>query len=146
MRLWVLDVKPNVRAAIVLALLLTGTGCTDQFTDRYATLQEARRNQAFERGWLPDVLPSSSHALRVSGDIDINTAQDEFSFRATEFEEFVARLQPTPKEIAPDAVERIRDLEHEGYVARAYVHEQYTWVFLCSREREHCEYYGWPER
>jgi hypothetical protein len=132
------------KAATVLVLCLTVAGCSDQFTDRYSTLQEARRDQVFERGWLPDVLPASSHSLRVSGDVDINTAQGEFSFRGADFEGFTARLQPAPTEVASDIAERSSDLRSEGYVARAYVDEQYTWMFLCSRERERCEYYGWP--
>jgi hypothetical protein len=133
-----------MRAVAVLILCLTVAGCTDQFTERYSTLEEARRNQLFERGWLPDVLPTSSHSLRVSGDVDINAAQGEFSFQRAEFEGFVAKLLSMPAKVASDiVVERTSELENEGYIARAFTDDQYTWIFLCSREREHCEYYGW---
>lgn len=144
MRILSMMVSRNVRAT-ALFLLVTVAGCSDQFTDRYSTLQEARRDQVFERGWLPDVLPPSSHALKVSGDVDINTALGEFSFSRAEFEEFVARLQPVPTELASNIAERTRELENAGYVARGYVNEQYAWIFLCSKERERCEYHGWPK-
>ena len=127
---------------------MTVAGCTDTFTERYSSLEAARRDRIFERGWLPDVLPRSSYSLRVSGDVDINTAKGEFSFHGAEFDGLVARLQPvSATDAIPDTVvERTGELEKEGYTARAYTHEQYSWIFLCDKQRERCEYYGWPER
>src|SRR5262245_38685860 len=137
-----------MRAASILVSLLVVAGCTDQFTETYSTLEVARRDRIFERGWLPDVLPTSARTLRVSGDVDINTAEGEFSFRGAEFDAFIAKLQAVPvSEPIPDhIVERTGELQREGYTERAYVHEQYMWIFLCSRERERCEYHGWPMR
>src|SRR4029450_10463956 len=66
----------------------------DVVTDRYATLQDARADEVFGRGWLPDVLPPSSHDIRTSNDLDLNTSVGEFSFLPGEFELLRRRLLP----------------------------------------------------
>jgi hypothetical protein len=132
---------------IVLRCTLIGA-CSDTFVENYDTLQAARDDRILERGWLPDVLPASTYSLRVSGDVDVNTTEGEFSVRRMDIDSFTARLLPVSlANDAPEvAVARIAKLQQQGYIAREYADNQYRWVFICSKESEPCEYQGWPVR
>jgi hypothetical protein len=107
-----------VFAATVLLLL----GSCDRATRTYATLEDARKDRLFERGWLPDILPPSSRAIRVSSDLDTNRSEGEFSFDPVDFAAFTARLSPT-------ADQRFQ-----------YSADSQTWIFSCDPSRGHCRY------
>src|SRR5688572_23700134 len=77
---------------IIIACALALLGC-DVVTDRYATLQDARSDSLFQRGWLPDILPPSSHDIRTSNDLDLNVSSGEFHFSPQEFPDFTASLR-----------------------------------------------------
>ena len=107
---------------ICLAALLSLSSCSDVVTRAYATLNDARRDGLFERGWLPDILPPSTWQIRVSSNLDMNTADGEFSFDPEHFAVFTARLRPR------------KDGSFEFSVDRN------TWVFTCDSSHAHCHY------
>src|SRR5438034_5752417 len=108
---------PLLAAAAILAL----SSC-EKVTERYATLDDARRDRLFERGWLPDVLPPSARDIRVSSDLDVNTSEGEFFFDPADFADFAARLQAT------------------GNDTFQYSSAKYTWKFSCDSRRGFCRY------
>lgn len=62
----------GVKAAVTslsFAMLLL-SGCSDVATSHYETYDQAAREGLFDRGWLPDSIPSSSHDIRVSNNLD----------------------------------------------------------------------------
>jgi hypothetical protein len=50
----------HVRYAFIIFLGVMLVGCSDVVTAQYATVDDARAQGAFERGWLPPVLPASA--------------------------------------------------------------------------------------
>ena len=106
---------------IVAATLLSLSSC-DVATSWYATLDDARRDRLFERGWLPDILPASARDIRVSSDLDVNHSRGDFFFDPADFATFAAHL-------------RARDDKTFEYVAGGN-----TWVFSCDSSRGHCRY------
>ena len=107
---------------VCLAALLSLSSCSDVVTRTYATLDDARRDRLFERGWLPDILPPSARQIRVSSNLDVNTADGEFSFDPEHFAVFTARLRAR------------KDGSFEFSVDRN------TWVFTCDSSHTHCHY------
>jgi hypothetical protein len=107
---------PLVAAAAILAL----SSC-EKITKRYATLDDARRDRLFERGWLPDILPPSTHDIRVITDLDVNRSEGEFSFDPAHFAGFVAQMQPLADSFQ-------------------YSSGQWTWTFSCNSARGHCRF------
>jgi hypothetical protein len=103
-------------AAVILAL----SSC-EKITNRYATLDDARRDCLFERGWLPDILPPSARDIRVRSDLDVNSSESEFSFDAMHFAAFVAQLRPVGDSFQ-------------------YSSGHWTWTFSCDSTREHCRF------
>ena len=107
---------------VCIAALLSLTSCSDVVTRTYATLDDARRDRLFKRGWLPDILPPSARQIRVSSDLDVNTADGEFSLDPEHFSVFTERLRPR----------KDGSFEFSG--------ERNTWVFTCDSGHTHCHY------
>ena len=99
------------------ATLLLG-GC-DDITSSYNTLADARDDRLFDRGWLPDVLPASAHDIRVTSDLDANSAEGEFSFDPADFPSFAAEFE-------------------SFYQPFTYTAGGYTWTFFCDAASGHC--------
>lgn len=112
-----------MRCSPVLAAVapVSLTRC-DVVTSRYATLDDARKDRLFKRGWLPDVLPASSRNIRVSNNADTNHSKGGFSFDPADFSAFAARLRPT------------------GDATFEYAAGTNTWLFSCYSGRGHCRY------
>jgi hypothetical protein len=68
----------------VLTALVLAACDSDVVSSHYATLAQARANQLFDKGWLPDVLPPSTYDIRTSNDVERNTSVGEFRFAPTE--------------------------------------------------------------
>ena len=86
-----------IRFAIVaLAALAALHACRDidVVTASYATLAEARKAGAIERGWIPAGLPDGSHGLREAHDLDSNRRWGLFSFSAADRDDLQALLRP----------------------------------------------------
>jgi hypothetical protein len=83
--------RPAALAGLALMVLCSGCSGINSQTNSFATLAEARRAGAVEKGWMPDNLPPGSHDIReahVPGTADrwaiINfPPEDEASLRAT---------------------------------------------------------------
>lgn len=61
---------------------LAAAACRDLevVTNSYATLEEARRVGAIDRGWVPADLPASAYELREAHDLDTSRRWGLFSF------------------------------------------------------------------
>jgi hypothetical protein len=131
-------------AAAYVALLLLIPG--DIVTSRYASAMEARADQLFARGWLPDILPPSSHDIRTSNNLDVNTSEGEFSFAPSEYTQFAARVGPGPlldKDPHATSENRILKMRNNGHTVSTYTEANSTWVFFCKPESGHCKYEMW---
>lgn len=56
-----------------LSVLAVACGPADEFQiNRYSTLEAARADRLFERGWVPDVLPQGAGPIVEAHDLDTN--------------------------------------------------------------------------
>ena len=107
---------------VYVAAFLSLGSCSDVVTRTYATLDDARRDRLFERGWVPDILPPSARQIRVSSNVDVNTVDGEFSFDPKDFPAFTACLRPR------------KDGSFE------FSADRNTWVFTCDSDHTYCHY------
>ena len=138
---------------IVLSLAVAYFGLhllatADLVTSRYSTLNDARADRLFERGWLPDILPASAREIRTTNDLDINTSEGEFGFAPDDYQTFASRLSPYSPGAArsKDRDRYVRKMEGRGYQSGTLSEEGSTWLFVCERERGYCEYTMWMDR
>jgi hypothetical protein len=86
----------------ILLLVVSLTGCrdVDVVTATYATLAEARQAGAFERGWMPSILPPGAHDIREAHDLDTSRRWGLFDF--TEADDGAIRRVLSPGEASLD--------------------------------------------
>ena len=135
----------------LLLLLLLGVFAFFPYnivTSKYATLEEARKDELFGRGWLPDILPPSSRDILVENDLDLNISEGSFKFSSNENDLLRTKLTSALPNRAPferwdDIVEKRK---RQNYSYGAYYEEDSTWVFFCKYEKGECDYVMWVGR
>ncbi len=90
---------------VCLLLLATLAGCrsghdTEAF---YATRTDAEKKGEFERGWLPDFLPASSHAIHVTYDLSPSRVWCAFDFDPGDAGKLLTSVKPTDSVPSPTA-------------------------------------------
>lgn len=115
---------------------------SDTVESEYATLAEARQDDLFDRGWLPDILPPSAHDIRTRNNLDHNISTGEFSFDPRDAPAFVARLKPgaLPGMKFADWNATVDAQAADGRRAWSYRGGEYGWVFFCNLREGYCEY------
>ncbi|NOH31860.1 hypothetical protein [Vibrio chagasii] len=84
-----------MKIKLLLPILLLLSGCSDVVSDKYATYELAQQAHLFDRGWLPDIVPSSATQIQVNNDLDTNTSEGRFRIDEPQLTEFIAKLTPT---------------------------------------------------
>jgi hypothetical protein len=121
----------------------------DVVTRHYANIAEARADEIFGRGWLPDILPPSSHDIKTSSNLDINTSWGEFAFTPTEYAQFAARIHaPSVMDNGSFSTkpEDLAEKRAKGFSINVHTEDNTTWVFHCKPTDGYCEYEMWLHR
>ena len=77
---------------VAILSVLTLAGCSDENTTRFATLADAKAQEAFARGWLPPILPDSATSIVERNDLDLNTGTGSFDYNSAERSGYIKRL------------------------------------------------------
>ena len=115
---------------------------------KYATLQDAKSDGFIARGWLPDFLPSTTVNIRASNNLDLNTSTGEFEFQPSEFPLFATRLHEHQARQAPfkNWEAHVQEKFANGHFVGEFNENRATWVFLCPKARNSCQYVMWLHR
>ncbi len=100
----------------------------DIVTNTYKTYNDAVSDRLFERGWLPEIIPSSSFNIITQNDLDSNTSEGEFSFfpnDVTTFSSMLIKLSEKP---------------NSKYICFQYEKDNSLWEFFLDCERGHALY------
>ena len=131
---------------ITLAALMAAalSGCGD-VTSYYDNLNEARADRLFERGWLPDILPASTHDLKVATTMDIGAGRGRFRFDPEDYPVFTAQLSAHDgtMSIVDSDNYSIRRLLERDYEAYSFAGSRVKWAFLCDQKEAICEFFIW---
>lgn len=133
----------------IIALVLVSAGCSDSVTERYATIDDARNAGLFERGWLPDVLPSSTRDIEVRNDLDLNVSAGEFVLSRSDLDNFAAHFRPYSAEPVNGDVHLASYLqakEKEGLRVGVLEGTSSVWAFACDPKTARCTYQLVSER
>ena len=111
-------------AIIFVCAVALLSGCDESVQIVYATRADAEAKSLFERGWLPNIIPTSSRQIAVKNNLDLNISEGEFKFDASDHDDFIDRLERTQS----------RDIDG----CSAYSFED--WTFWISNSRNHCRF------
>ena len=132
------------------AVLLSGCDyLSPTVNDHYATLADARADELFDRGWLPDVLPESTVDIRTSNNLDLNYSVGEFSFAPSDAPKLFGRLSAGAPASSPfdSWSQTVTDYKEDGYSAWSYTDsDNDTWAFFCQERKGKCDYFFWLSR
>ena len=81
-----------MRSVLAIFTMLALTGCSDVVTTRFSNLADAKSQRAFERGWLPPLLPDSARAIVERNNLDLNTGTGSFAYDLPERPTYVEKL------------------------------------------------------
>jgi hypothetical protein len=143
--------KLAVRVVLTLLFLLVGGLAvlfllpSDVVTTKYVTVQAARDDELFGRGWLPDILPPSARDIRVSNNLDLNISEGEFFFDARDAWTLREKIAYRPNLQAPfdDWANYVEKKRKAGFEIGSYSDEESDWIFLCRYQHGKCEYVMW---
>ncbi len=132
----------------LLSLIFLAACTSDVVGSNYATLAEARADQLFGRGWLPDVLPASAFNIRTSNNLDLNQSEGEFSFRPDDSGDLFQKWHRGPPGTVPypEYSANISAQARLGYSVWSLQMEQATWVFFCRTSEARCLYTMWLDQ
>lgn len=91
------------RKLVFVFLSLFVLACSETKDNFYKTIDEARRNSAFDKGWIPDILPASSREIHERHDLDTNAVWLRFKFDKTDVKGLIDQLE----EIKPAEINTI---------------------------------------
>ena len=91
--------------ACLITFFAIGCRNVDVVTDSYATLDEARRDGAIARGWVPEGLPPGTHEIREAHDLDSNRRWGLFSFQPEESDVLRRLLKPDERPLAGERLD-----------------------------------------
>lgn len=83
-----------MRLVAVGVMLLSMAACNDEFEASYATSDEARKAGAFDRGWLPSLVPASAEDIKERHNIDTNEVAGSFRAPPSDLQILLTRLEP----------------------------------------------------
>ncbi|MCG6464903.1 hypothetical protein K6U37_13970 [Vibrio parahaemolyticus] len=106
-----------MKTFLVSTLAMMIVGCSDNVTTEYSTYAEAKDDNLFERGWLPDILPTSTINIEVTNDLDQNTSVGEFFIEKSAVELFLDKVEQTEK------VNEYR-----------FIRDGHQWIFTMKRD------------
>ena len=86
------DVRRRMRSVLAIFTMLALTRCSDVVTTRFSNLEDAKSQKAFERGWLPPLLPDSARAIVECNNLDLNTGTGSFAYDLRERPTYVEKL------------------------------------------------------
>lgn len=111
-------------AAIVVTMTVLMAGCDQTVPLTFRNRSEAAAEKPFARGWLPQIIPSSSRAISMENELDLNTSTGEFEFDAVDHDGFVSCLTRTPSE------------DRDQFSAYSYE----GWTFWIDPDKRHCRF------
>jgi hypothetical protein len=99
-----------MRKFVTAGLLLSLVACSDEMKESYASLADAERAGAVERGWVPAFVPASARGIRDVHNLDTNAQTLEFTARPSDVQAMVTGLRSVSAEDKSAAAELSKDL------------------------------------
>ena len=138
-----------MRILLVLLLIAFLDQCDQVVRSDYKSFSEAKDNDLFVRGWLPEThFPKSARDIRVNNDLDANISWGEFYFDTNEYSFFVSQLEPHVEVKSSPLrgwAEKVRSKLKEGFMILEHKDPSSTWVFFCKEQMGYCQYSMWTK-
>ena len=117
---------------ILLSSLILG--CTDDIvTTKFTDLRHAKVEHAFERGWLPPILPPSTKNIVETNDLDLNKGNGSFTFSPTDLKYF-SDQGAIPIKISTVNHGTKKEMQDQGFQIFVYAKDSSLWYIAVHPE------------
>lgn len=109
----------------ILSLVFLGPG--DTITTQFTSYEEAKQSGAFERGWLPPILPPSAKNITEKNNLDFNFGSGAFTFSPNDITYFmdsgakIAEMNSTNSK-------QVKKYKKRGYMLLSFSNESSSWI------------------
>lgn len=120
----------------IITILLSSLilGCSDdRVTTRFTDLQHAKAEHAFERGWLPPILPLSTKNIIEINDLDLNRGHGSFTFSPTDLNYFSAQ-GAIPIKMNNATQGKKKEMQNQGFQFLVYAQDSSLWYIAVHPE------------
>ncbi|WPO67858.1 hypothetical protein SDC64_02675 [Acinetobacter haemolyticus] len=116
-----------MQRTIIILLSSLMFGCTnDIVTTKFIDLQHAQTEHAFERGWLPPILPPSTKNIIEINNLDLNIGHGSFTFSPTDLDYFIDH-GAVPIKINDATRGTKQKLQDQGFQFFIYTQDSSVW-------------------
>ncbi|ENW95247.1 hypothetical protein [Acinetobacter sp. NIPH 298] len=123
-----------MRCLIIILLSSLILGCTDDIvTTKFTNLQHAQAEHAFERGWLPPILPPSTKNIIEINNLDLNIGHGSFTFSTTDLDYF-SDQGAVPIKINNATRGTKKKLQDQGFQFYVYAKDSSLWYIAVHPE------------
>lgn len=114
----------------------------------YENMQAAKADRLFEKGWLPEILPTSTVDIKTDNDLDLNMSEGEFRIPIKDLDLFISKLEPYKNIKSPlrNFKDIVTEKTEKDYLSYSFFDDGSTWVFFINKEQGHIYYYLWLKR
>ncbi len=119
-----------MKPLIISLMLCIMAGCTDEVVTHFKTLDEAKKQMAFGRGWLPPWMPASAVCIEERNNLDLNNGTGSFEYDYRERIVYIEKLQQAGGILQPGQNRDVLILSTNGS----------TWKITLSRTEGKAQY------
>lgn len=120
----------------IITILLSSLilSCSDdRVTTKFTDLQHAKAEHAFERGWLPPILPPSTKNIIEINNLDLNRGHGSFTFSPTDLNYFSAQ-GAIPIKMNNAAQGKKKEMQDQGFQFLVYAQGSSIWYIAVHPE------------
>jgi len=77
---------------LIFIFLVLVNACSDVVKSDYENYIAAKESKLFVKGWLPDILPTSTFEITVKNNLDLSTSEGNFKIPESDLEIFTNQL------------------------------------------------------
>jgi len=82
----------KVKLLMIILSLFTYFACSETQDAYYNNIDDAIKQSAVEKGWIPDILPKSSYEIYERHDLDTNTVWLRFKFDKRDISKLISQI------------------------------------------------------
>ena len=98
------EVKKELKLIFLCMMAIVLAACSERFTEYYPKYEDAEKDGAFKRGWIPEIVPKTAIEIHEQHDLDTNEVWIRFTFPSSRRDQLTSGL----KRLANDEIVKVR--------------------------------------
>lgn len=121
--------------SLIAILLISASliGCSDTVTTTFTDFHQAQNAGAFDRGWLPPILPPSAKNITEKNNLDLNVGEGFFTFLPEDINTFITKGAEAIK-INPTSGSPQQKYQKDGFRFLTFSKDSTSWLIALHQD------------